>query len=173
MTRSITWSALALAGVAGCSSTPAIDVPDALRPATSEQLAMTVAARGIQIYECRARKDGTGYEWAFVAPDAELFDTRSRSIGRHGAGPFWQANDGSRVVGALKARADAPVDSAIPWLLLTTKSTGSPGAFSGVTSIQRVNTAGGVAPAAECSAGLVGTAARVPYTADYRFFTVR
>ena len=77
------------------------------------------------------------------------------------------------MVGALKARADSPTDSAIPWLLLTTKSTGSPGVFSGVTSIQRVNTAGGVAPAAPCIAGLVGTAARVPYTADYRFYTVR
>ena len=173
MTRSITLSALAFAGVAGCSSTPAIDVPEPLKPAASEELAMTVAARGVQIYECRARKDGAGYEWAFIAPDAELFDARSHSVGRHGAGPFWQANDGSRVVGAVKARADAPAASAIPWLLLTTKSTGSPGAFSGITSVQRINTAGGVAPAAECNAGLVGTAARVPYTADYRFFTVR
>ena len=91
---------------AGCATPAFQPVPETLRPA-GERLAMTVPARGVQIYECRARKDG-GFEWAFVAPDAELFDTKTRPIGRHGAGPFWQASDGSRVVGTLKARADAP-----------------------------------------------------------------
>jgi len=63
---------------------------------------MIVAARGVQIYECRVRKDaGAGYEWAFVAPEAELFDAKGNAIGRHGAGPTWQATDGSRIVGTL------------------------------------------------------------------------
>ena len=154
---------------AGCT-TPAFEpVPETLRPA-GERLAMTVPARGVQIYECRARKDG-GFEWAFVAPDAELFDTKARPIGRHGAGPFWQASDGSRVVGTLKARADSPQAGAIPWLLLTTKSAGPAGDFSRVTSIQRINTTGGIAPSAPCAEGLQGSTARVPYTADYVFFT--
>ena len=51
--------------------------------------------------------------------------------------------------------------------------TGPAGAFSGVTSIQRVNTVGGVAPTAACSDGLKGTTVRVPYTADYLFYTAR
>ncbi len=81
--------------------------------------------------------------------------------------------DGSRIVGTVKARADAPAGGAIPWLLLTTKSSGPVGAFSDVTSIQRVNTVGGIAPTAPCTAQLIGTPARVSYTADYRFFTAR
>jgi hypothetical protein len=57
--------------------------------------------------------------------------------------------------------------------LLTTKSNGSPGTFSNVTSIQRINTAGGIAPATPCTADQAGTKARVPYTADYVLFTAR
>ncbi len=82
----------------------------------------------------------------------------------------WQSADGSRVVGTVKARADAPAPGSIPWLLLATKSSGPVGVFSNVASIQRVNTAGGIAPATPCTAQLTGTAARVPYTADYRLF---
>jgi hypothetical protein len=161
------------AATAACTTPPTVVVPESLQPAANETLALTVPARGVQIYECRARKDGAGFEWGFVAPDAQLFDARSRAIGSHGAGPVWQSTDGSRIVGALKARANAPAANAIPWLLLSAKSTGPAGAFSAVTSIQRVNTSGGVAPTTPCSEDLKGTTARVPYTADYLFFTVR
>ena len=169
------YSSLLTAGAAlltpACASTPLV-VPDTLRPATSETLAATVGARGVQIYECRVRKDG-GHEWAFVAPDADLLDAQGKAIGRHGAGPYWQSADGSRVVGTVTARADAPAPGAIPWLLLSTKSSGPAGAFSNVTSIQRVNTVGGVAPATPCTAQFAGAPARVPYTADYHLFTAR
>jgi hypothetical protein len=157
--------------LAACAKSPIVEVPAALKPDANESLSMIVPAKGVQIYECRAKKDVAGYEWVFVAPDAELFDTRGNRIGRHGAGPYWQATDGSRFVGTLKQRADAPVAGAIPWLLLTTKSNGPDGSFSKVTSVQRVKTAGGIAPVAGCAVDSAGTTARVPYTADYYFFT--
>jgi hypothetical protein len=164
--------------LAACASTAAVAVPEALKPGADETLAMIVSARGVQIYECRARKDvGTGYEWAFVAPEAKLFDANGSAIGRHGAGPYWQATDGSRIVGTLKARVDAPnlgaTAGAIPWLLLSAKSNGSSGAFSAVTSVQRINTVGGVAPVTPCSSGSTGQMARVEYSADYYFFRNR
>jgi hypothetical protein len=158
--------------VAGCATSPAVDVPQALKPAANQSLAMVVKATGVQIYECRASKDATGYEWAFVAPEAKLFDARGQEIGSHGAGPHWQARDGSRVVGAAQARADSPSPGAIPWLLLSAKSTGPDGAFSKVTSVQRVNTVGGVAPVTPCTREIAGRSARVDYTADYRFFAL-
>lgn len=163
--------AAAAAGLAACTSTA--PVPDSLAPGADQVLALTMPARGVQVYTCRARPDGKGYDWAFVAPEAELLDARGHAVGSHGAGPFWQAADGSRVVGTVKARADAPAAGAIPWLLLATKSTGPTGAFSGVTHIQRINTAGGAAPTAACTEGLLGRTVRVPYTADYRLFTPR
>jgi hypothetical protein len=163
-------SIAAMLVLGGCAVPSMNEVPASLQPGSAESLAMVVPARGVQIYECRARKDGAGHEWAFVAPDAELFDSHGRRIGTHFAGPSWEANDGSRVKATLKARADAPNAGAIPWLLLEAKSEGRDGSFSRVTSIQRVNTAGGIAPANGCGPDTLGKSMRVPYTADYFFF---
>jgi hypothetical protein len=106
-----------------------------------------------------------------VAPEADLFDAGGNRIGRHYAGPHWESADGSKVLGTVKERADAPAADAIPWLLLNAKPAGSEGSFSKVTSIQRVSTVGGVAPEAGCSQTAIGTTARIKYTADYYFFT--
>jgi len=151
-----------------------VQVPDKLKPGANELLAMIVPAKGVQIYECRARTDQVGgYAWAFVAPEADLFDARGNRTGRHYAGPHWEATDGSNILGTVKERADAPVADAIPWLLLSARSVGSEGSFSKVTSIQRVNTVGGVAPKTGCSQATAGTPARIDYTADYYFFTAK
>lgn len=149
--------------VAACASSQAptstVNVPDNLKPRANESLAMIVPAKGVQIYECRAKKDPAGaYEWAFVAPEAALFGAGGKKIGRHYAGPHWESADGSRIVGTLKERADAPRADDIPWLLLVTKSVGAQGSFSGITSIQRVNTVGGAAPKTGCSQSTVGRA---------------
>jgi hypothetical protein len=92
-------SALAL-GIAACASaqspTPAANVPDNLKPYANESVAMVVAAKGVQIYECRQVKNQADvYEWAFVAPEAELFDASGKKVGRNSAGPQWEAADGS------------------------------------------------------------------------------
>lgn len=162
------------ATLAGCASTPATtaQVPPRLEPAAGEKLAMVVPATGVQVYECRARADAPGqHEWAFVAPEAQLLDARGRAIGRHYAGPHWEALDGSKVVASVRERADSPSPEAIPWLLLAARNAGGPaGAFSGVTSIQRVNTVGGMPPRSGCAASAVGQRARVAYSADYFFY---
>jgi hypothetical protein len=121
--------ALALAGA--CSAM--IEIPGRSRPQRC-LLAMVLPAKGVQIYGM-PRQGGRCARVTFVAPDAQLFNQKGQSVGHHGAGPYWQAMDGSRVVASVKARADAPVAGAIPWLLLTAKSTGPSGAFSQVTSI--------------------------------------
>jgi Protein of unknown function (DUF3455) len=155
---------IALLGAACATVSP--PVPDALAPPAGQTLAMTVAARGVQVYECR------GDTWAFVGPEAELLDAHGRRIGHHGSGPHWTARDGSRIVGRVAARADAPVAGAIPWLLLAADAVGTAqGAFSQVASVQRVHTAGGIAPTEPCTRSNSGAAARIPYTADYRLFT--
>jgi hypothetical protein len=148
-------------------------VPSALDPGPQEKLVATLAATGVQIYACRAEPGDAAapFRWVFVAPEARLLDARGNIVGRHGAGPHWLADDGSRIDGTLKARADAPVPGTIAWLLLTTSASGtSPGRFAGVTSVQRVNTSGGAAPTAPCDARSAGRQVRVPYTADYRLF---
>ena len=164
--------------VAACArqqpATPTANVPDKLTPRANESLAMIVPAKGVQIYECRAKKDQAGtYEWAFVAPEADLFDTSGKKIGRHYAGPHWESTDGSKIAGTVKERTDSPRADSIPWLLLITKSVGPEGSFSKITAIQRVYTIGGLAPESDCSQSTVGTTVRIPYTADYYFLTER
>jgi hypothetical protein len=168
-------AAIVIAAVAACanmqSAKAPVDVPDTLKPGADESLAMIVSAKGVQVYECRAKNDAGGnHEWVFVGPAADLFSASGSRIGKHYAGPHWESNDGSKIIGTVKANAPAPTANAIPWLLLTTQSAGPEGAFSKVTSVQRVSTVGGVAPRGGCSQATVGTLARELYTADYYFF---
>ena len=154
------------------ASDPRDSVAEKLKVSADESLAMIAAAKGVQIYECRAAQGQYGkYEWAFVGPEADLFDVRGMKVGRHYGGPSWEANDGSKVVGSVLASATAPDAVAIPWLLLGAKSVGPAGAFSHVSTIRRVHTTGGIAPDSGCLAAAAGTRALVPYTADYYFFT--
>ena len=163
---------LAAALAAGSLQAQTVAVPNKLVPEANETLAMVLPAGGVQIYECREKKAGAGeYEWQFVAPEADLYDAYGAKVGHHYAGPHWESSDGSRIVGTVKEHADAPSAGAIPWLLLTAKSVGPQGSMSNVTSVQRVHTAGGVAPASGCSRATAGTQARVNYMADYYFYT--
>lgn len=163
-------SAAALLAACATQVPSAAPVPANLQPADAAKAFVTLAAKGVQVYECRARKDQPGAtEWAFVGPEADLFDAQGRRVGKHYAGPHWEANDGSKLVGSVKAKADAVNADSIPWLLLAARSVGSEGAFSKVAYIQRVNTLGGMPPTAEgCSAAALGKTERVGYTADYR-----
>lgn len=145
--------------------------PAALVPAGSERAAFTWSATGVQIYECRASDKG-GFAWAFVAPEAELFDQNRQKAGLHGAGPFWAALDGSRTIGTVKARSDGARPADIPLLLLSAKSAGTAGKMAGITSVQRLNTVGGNAPATGCQTQLdAGKQVKPAYTADYVFFS--
>lgn len=165
----------ALVGLAltACAHAPSVDWPAGLEPPAGESWLMTLSARGVQVYECRGNGAGGAWAWAFVAPQAELYDDARRRVGHHGAGPSWQADDGSRIEGSVRARADAPVADAIPWLLLDARSTGGAGRFSAVTRVRRVHTVGGLPPRGGCSADHAGATVRVPYAADYVFHARR
>jgi Protein of unknown function (DUF3455) len=155
---------------AGISSIAAPTAPDALRPAGNERALFTWSATGSQIYECRISDKGS-LTWTFVAPEADLFGPDRQKAGTHGAGPFWAAFDGSRITGTVKARADGAGPSDIPLLLLSAKSAGAAGKLAGITSVQRMNTVGGAAPASGCDAAAdAGKRTKQPYTADYVFF---
>ena len=158
--------------IAGCSAlqppTPP-EVPAVLRPPAGEAVFLEALATGVQIYECAPKSDA-GYQWVFKAPEAALADRSGRSLGKHYAGPTWESDDGSTVVGEVKTRDPGPDRSAIPWLLLSARSKSGSGTFSVATSVQRVSTVGGIAPAEPCTAANVKQVARVPYTASYYLY---
>ncbi len=138
--------------------------PANLKPPAGDTLVRTVHASGDQVYTC------DGVTWTLTGPDAKLYDDDGRLVGSHFAGPTWEwAADGSRVMGRTVASVTPDPDS-IPWLLLTATDHTGDGALKNVSSIQRLKTKGGKAPASSCDATHKGTRARVHYTADYSFY---
>jgi hypothetical protein len=161
----------------GCATSQAVRPPDApqeLRPPEDQVLALQAQATGVQIYECSASKDQPArFEWAFKAPEAELFDRAGRKIGKHYAGPTWESADGSAVVGEVKAHNGGPDPNAIPWLLLGAKSNSGTGVFRQIKSIQRLQTVEGKAPSTPCGQDNSQQVVRVPYKATYYFYAAR
>src|ERR1700687_3705986 len=150
-------------------SLAAQQVPQQLQPPAGEHLLLQVHAKGDQIYTCKG--DGAQFAWTLRAPEAQLIDKTGKPFGKHFAGPSWEANDGSRVTGKAVANAPSPNAESIPWLLVTVVSRSGEGVLARVTSIQRVNTKGGKAPASGCDAAHADQEERAPYSADYVFFT--
>jgi hypothetical protein len=156
----------------GPQSGPA--APAALQPPGTEVLFLQAHAVGVQIYECQvSHDDPTHFEWVFKSPEAQLSDRSGKPIIKHYAGPTWEATDGSLVVGEVTAKDNGPDSMAIPWLLLHAKTISGHGLLSRTTSVQRINTIGGKAPAGGCGAALAGSEARTQYTADYLFYRAR
>jgi hypothetical protein len=128
---------------------------------------MTVRAEGVQIYQCKKTATGA-FQWTLVAPEALLYNDKGRNIGKHGAGPFWQLSDGSKVVAAKIA--SKPQQGTIDWLLLKTESTSGSGALTKVKYIERIDTSGGTPPTLPADAAQEGKEERVPYRATYVFY---
>jgi Protein of unknown function (DUF3455) len=158
--------------LASCASAPhpqPASVPENLRVPDGQSLRLRMAARGAQVYTCKAKAaEPAVFEWVLKAPDAELFDRVGAKVGRHYAGPTWESADGSRVAGEVMERS--PVQGAVPLLLLRARSNEGAGALASVKYIQRLDTKGGLAPPAGCDAEHAGTEARVEYSANYDFY---
>jgi hypothetical protein len=160
--------------LAGCAAAAAVapdDIPASLRVTTNAVVALKAHGAGVQIYRCRAAKDDAArFEWVLKEPEADLFGHAGNRIGKHYAGPTWEAKDGSKVTGEVVAKANSPDPNSVAWLLLSAKSTWGNGVFAAVRFVQRLHTVGGNAPVDGCDQASVDKEARVPYSADYWFY---
>lgn len=139
------------------------DVPEAISVGDTNKVHFHGFGIGAQIYTWN------GSSWGAAVPDATLFDEDGNIVALHSAGPTWQSNSGSKVVGALPPTGMAVVDTnAIPWLRLNVLIRQGPGIFADTSVIQRVNTTGGKSPST--NGVFIGQVARIPYTADYFFY---
>jgi Protein of unknown function (DUF3455) len=155
--------ALSLAVVSLVAHNASAQVPAAIA-APAEATVVTLHAEGAQIYECKPSNQKK-LVWTFREPIATLlFD--GKTVGRHYAGPSWEHVDGSAVVAKLAAHAPGQTANDIPWLKLTATSHRGRGTLSGVNTIQRINTHGGVHSGACEKAGSFFS---TPYSADYVF----
>jgi hypothetical protein len=138
-------------------------VPAAL-VAPGETAVATFHAEGAQVYECKAGADGK-LVWTFREPIATLL-LDGKTVGRHYAGPNWDHADGSGVSAKAAGNAAGKTASDIPWLKLEVTAHRGTGTLAGVTTVQRINTQGGVMTG---SCDKAGAFHRAPYAADYVF----
>ena len=146
------------------------DVPERIDVEDGNKVFLVGHAVGVQIYRCNAGT--TSSSWGLVAPRANLYGDNGKLIATHYAGPKWETKDGS-TVGASKVDGVTVDESAIQWLLLeATPVGGSAGdRLAETTFIQRINTTGGLAPAATtCNGDTADDIVEIPYTADYYFW---
>ena len=162
--------AAALAALPAAAITEPGGIAASLRVPASEAPAFVLNGNGVYIYQCRqAISDPNTYVWAFVVPDATLYDG-SRSVARHATiGLYESLSDRTSVSGVV--RSSQPAGGAnLPWVLIRAQPIGESGLFANVSSIQRVNTTGGAAPSSGCGPDNVGEESRVAYQADYYFY---
>lgn len=150
---------------------PSTQASEIVRIPDGQTVLLKALGKGVQIYDCMATAADPGkFAWNFKAPEADLTNENGEKIAKHYAGPTWEANDGSKVVGEVLKKADAARPGAVPWLLLKARKNEGTGTFAKVTYIQRVDTEGGVAPAAGCDHAHVNAEVRVGYSANYYFY---
>ena len=107
------------------------DVPEEIAVEAGNKVHFHGFGVGVQIYTWN------GSSWGAAVPEAILFHAEG-VVSIHFGGPTWQSNSGSTVVGALPPKKAVTVDpNAIPWLLLSAKSTEGPGIFANTTFIQQ------------------------------------
>ena len=145
-------------------------LPEPVRVPAGQKVRLVTTGVGEITYECREKANAAGqYEWAFVAPVATLYGRNRQNLGKYYGGPTWEASDGSKISGKQVAVAPASPGN-IPLQLVKADPAMGAGAMNGVSYIQRLNTKGGVAPAAVCDAASKGRRQQVAYEADYVFY---
>ena len=170
---SLSFVTLLFAGFAAAAVAPPGALTSAITASPDEEAAFVLRGEGVHVFECKPlATDSARFAWVFTAPNATLYDS-GRAVARHTAENMWEASsDRSTVTGTIRARQDGG-SSNIAWLLFRAQSTPDAGLFAGVTSVQRVNTAGGVAPDTGCDASNAGKEAQVKFAADYYFYRRR
>jgi hypothetical protein len=171
--KNLTLACTLLATPALAAIAPPSGVAPALRVAANEEPAFMLSGNGVYVYECRlGLADPNSFVWAFVAPDATLYDG-SRSAARMTSPNLVESTSDRSSVSGFVRSTQAAGGGNLPWTAMRARPIGDAGLFAGVTSIQRVNTSGGMAPAAGCNADNVGAEARVTFNADYYFYKAR
>ncbi|HLZ04959.1 MAG TPA: DUF3455 domain-containing protein [Bradyrhizobium sp.] len=149
-----------LAGGANAADKP---LPAAIA-APGETVVLKVHGVGMQFYDCKAGSDGK-LAWTFNSPQATLTNG-SKIAGYHTEGPTWELTDGSSITAKAVGNAPGKNPNDVPWLKLAVDTHKGSGLLSHVTTVQRINTVGGVLKGS-CDREKAGEG--MPYSADYVF----
>ncbi len=162
-------------------------VPGDIQVLEPNEVFLVGHAVGSQNYVCQPA--GSGFAWTLFTPEATLFSEDLGQLITHFNSPnpaenslvrpTWQHSKDTSAVWAKVAAASTDsrfvARGAIAWVKLEKAGVleGPTGGdvLTKTTFVQRLNTAGGVAPSTGCASfDDVGKRAFVPYTADYFFY---
>ncbi|SOE98511.1 Protein of unknown function [Burkholderia sp. OK233] len=190
-----------LLALAGCAISPKPppptadeSLPVALRAGQDEVLQEVMTTHGDETYICRRIKasppasgaavqpdtrpgvarDGTQLLWDPLGSEATLVDAAGQSAGTVAPGRYFLCYDGSYVIGNVVAESQVGAN-ALTWARYTARFVAAPrpgqGRFADVSSIQRIDTSGGLPPQPSCE--LEGAHLLVPYGATYMFYRAK
>ncbi|CAB4396633.1 uncharacterized protein OCT59_019555 [Rhizophagus irregularis] len=168
---------------------PNIDFPKNITIPDHHKFDFLLSAYGVQIYKCFVNNHIPN-NWTLVTPDAFCINdkhtqtfTPEFEVVHHyflpklinGGRIVWKSiikNDNSLIVAKVIAQNTSPDGpSNLPWLVSQVTHHEGEGRYSEVTYVLRVNTQGGVAPAAEQCGTFYpdGAIVKIPYNTDYFF----
>ncbi|QCP52314.1 DUF3455 domain-containing protein [Trinickia violacea] len=174
----------------GCATPPAPtptandSLPPNLRASGDEELQEVMTTHGDETYLCRrvpsdanateAAAASTQLLWTQSGSEATLVDTSGTSAGTVAPNHYFLAYDGSYVI--VNPAGESQVSAnALTWARFTTRYIATPrpreGRFADVSSIQRIDTAGGLPPQPDCD--LEGAHLLVPYSATYMIYRTK
>lgn len=171
-------------------------LPVPLRASQDEVLQEVMTTHGDETYICRRtplaadapsvaravasptssglRSDPTQLLWAPFGSEATLVDASGESVGTVAPGHYFLSYDGSYVKATTTAESQVGAN-VLTWARYTASYDAGPrpgtGRFSNVSSIQRIDTSGGLPPQAGCE--LEGSRLLVPYGATYMFYRAK
>jgi hypothetical protein len=145
-------------------------LPVSLRATPQEILQDVLTAVGDTTYSCR--RNGDQLSWVGTGSEATLVDVARQSVGTVAPGRYFTAYDGSYLIGRVTGE-ETVTASALPWQRLAARFNAGAerqgeGRFAKTTSVQRVQTTGGLPPVPACDQE--GMSLFVPYTATYLFY---
>lgn len=165
-------------GAVSATARPIGDLSERLKVPEGNKLVGDAFAKGVQIYQVqRSATDPNVFFWINIAPLATLYNKPdfTSQVALHFAGPSWEftkgPNKGERVV-AKRVDGITVDDTAVQWLLLKTDDSLS-NAENKITYVQRLFTAGGLAPTSVADEAHLGQLDSIPYTARYFFYEAK
>jgi hypothetical protein len=163
--------------------TPNALLPPNLRASDHEVLQEITTAHGDEDYICRRGTvspkgvstgragASTQLHWVQAGSEATLVDLHGKSVGTVTPSHYFLSYDGSYVI-AKPASISQVSPDALAWARFTIRYTATPrpheGRFANISSIQRIDTSGGLPAQSDCD--LEGSRLLVPYSATYMIY---
>ncbi|MBU6454371.1 MAG: DUF3455 domain-containing protein [Cyanobacteria bacterium REEB67] len=136
----------------------------------NKKLLFKTTATGVKIYRYRQGQKSQKPSWSLVTQEATVLDAKGKKIGRYFDGATWKFDDGAIVVGKMPPQSDEKGIERPYWLIFDVTEAIGP-RVKDVRYVKSIETTSGLVPAEGYKDDKIGDEQRVPYRAEYWFYT--